>query len=57
VDDTWHDVCTSAGLAACFLDHGARSYDLISRVFAGEAAGRAVAPVNVADRLPAIYRN
>jgi pimeloyl-ACP methyl ester carboxylesterase len=27
------------GLAAYFLDHDARSYDLISRVFAGEAAG------------------
>jgi pimeloyl-ACP methyl ester carboxylesterase len=28
-----------AGLAAYFLDHDARSYDLISRVFAGESAG------------------
>jgi len=27
------------GLAAYFLDHDARSYDLISRVFAGESAG------------------
>ena len=27
------------GLAAYFLDHDARSYDLISRVFAGEPAG------------------
>jgi pimeloyl-ACP methyl ester carboxylesterase len=27
------------GLAAYFLDHDARSYDLISRVFAGQAAG------------------
>lgn len=27
------------GLAAYFLDHDARSYELISRVFAGEAAG------------------
>jgi hypothetical protein len=27
------------GLAAYFLDHGARSYALISRVFAGEPAG------------------
>jgi len=29
------------GLAAYFLDHDARSYDLISRVFAGESAGLA----------------
>src|SRR5262249_9689313 len=27
------------GLAAYFLDHDARSYDLISRVFAGESEG------------------
>jgi hypothetical protein len=27
------------GLAAYFLDHDARSYELISRVFAGESAG------------------
>jgi pimeloyl-ACP methyl ester carboxylesterase len=27
------------GLAAYFLDHDARSYDMISRVFAGESAG------------------
>ncbi len=27
------------GLAAYFLDHDARSYDLISRIFAGESAG------------------
>jgi len=27
------------GLAAYFLDHDARSYELISRIFAGEAAG------------------
>ena len=27
------------GLAAYFLDHDARSYEMISRVFAGEAAG------------------
>jgi pimeloyl-ACP methyl ester carboxylesterase len=32
-------VDSPVGLAAYFLDHDARSYDLISRVFAGEAAG------------------
>ena len=32
-------VDSPVGLAAYFLDHDARSYDLISRVFAGETAG------------------
>ncbi|HTV40455.1 MAG TPA: alpha/beta fold hydrolase [Candidatus Sulfotelmatobacter sp.] len=32
-------VDSPVGLAAYFLDHDARSYDLISRVFAGESAG------------------
>src|SRR5438128_9590100 len=32
-------VDSPVGLAAYFLDHDARSYELISRVFAGESAG------------------
>src|SRR4029434_2935503 len=32
-------VDSPVGLAAYFLDHDARSYDLIARVFAGESAG------------------
>jgi pimeloyl-ACP methyl ester carboxylesterase len=32
-------VDSPVGLAAYFLDHDARSYELISRVFAGQAAG------------------
>jgi pimeloyl-ACP methyl ester carboxylesterase len=34
-----HQAVRSSGLAAYFLDHDARSYELISRVFAGESAG------------------
>ena len=35
---------TPVGLAAFFLDHDQRSYRLISRVFAGQAADHAYLP-------------